>query len=149
MLQLICNILHIAATCTSLGGLFYSRMVLLPNMRYIPQEAREQYLNKMIKRFAYIKWAGVIVIIITGIIQWIDIYPNINIVDKSKYLIAFAIKMIGALGLFSITFLLALPNEKLKGMQQHRAFWAGVNIFCALTILIGAALMRATRNGQL
>lgn len=141
MLQLICHILHIAATCTSLGGLFYSRMVLLPNMRYIPQEAREQYLNKMIKRFAYIKWAGVI--------EWIDIYPNINIVDKSKYLIAFAIKMIGALGLFSITFLLALPNEKLKGMQQHRAFWAGVNIFCALTILIGAALMRATRNGQL
>jgi uncharacterized membrane protein len=147
ILQLICHIFHIASTCTSLGGLFYSRMVLLPNMKYIPEESRESYLNKMIKRFGYIKWTGVIVVALTGIIQWIDVYPNVT--DKSNYLIAFSIKMIGAIGLFSITFLLVLPNERLKGMQRHRAFWAGLNIICGLTILIGAALMRAIRNGEL
>jgi uncharacterized membrane protein len=147
ILQIICHILHIASTCTSLGGLFYSRMVLLPNMKYVPEKARENYLNKMIKRFGYIKWTGVIVVALTGIVQWIDVYPSVT--DKSHYLIAFAIKMIGAIGLFSITFLLALPNERLKGMQRHRAFWAGLNILCALTILIGAALMRAVRTEQL
>jgi uncharacterized membrane protein len=141
--QLIAHVLHIASTCTSLGGLFYSRMVLIPNLQYIPEEARENYLNKMIKRFAIIKWTGVIVVVTTGIIQWIEIYPLV--IDKSNYIIAFAVKMVAALGLFTITFLLALPNERLKGMQRHRKFWAGINIVCGLTILIGAAWMRQVR----
>ena len=146
IIQLICHILHIASTCTSLGGLFYSRMVLIPNLKFVPEEVRDAYLNTMIRRFGYIKWTGVIIVAITGIIQWIDIYPGVS--DKSNYLIAFVIKMIGAIGLFTITFLLALPDERLKGMQKHRAFWAGVNIICGLTILIGAALMRMVRNGE-
>jgi hypothetical protein len=57
--------------------------------------------------------------------------------------------MVGAIGLFSITFLLALPNERLKGMQRSRKFWSGLNIVCGLAILAGAALMRAVRNGEL
>lgn len=146
MLQLICHILHIAATCTSLGGLFYSRMVLLPNLQYIPENSRQVYLSKMIRRFAYIKWTGVFTVALTGVVQWLDIYPAIT--DKTNYLMAFAIKMSGAIGLFTITFLLALPNEKVKGMQRHRAFWAGLNILCGLIILIGAALMRHVRNGS-
>lgn len=147
ILQLICHILHIAATCTSLGGLFYARMVLVPNLQFVPETARTAYLDRMIRRFAYIKWTGVTVVAITGIVQWIDIWPQVT--HKQQYLIAFAVKMIGAIGLFLITFLLALPNERLKGMQRHRAFWSGVNIVCGLTILVGAALMRAVRNGQL
>ena len=143
----ICHVLHIASTCTSLGGLFYSRMVLLPNLKYVPEEVRENYLNKMIKRFGYIKWTGVIIVAVTGIVQWIEVYPGVT--DKSNYLIAFTLKMIGATGLFTITFLLALPEERLKSMKQHRRFWTGLNILCAITILIGAALMRAVRNGQL
>jgi uncharacterized membrane protein len=145
--QLICHILHIASTCTSLGGLFYSRMVLLPNLKYVPEEARDAYLEKMIRRFAWIKWTGVIVVAITGIIQWIDVYPQV--IDKTHYIIAFCIKMVGAIGLFLITFLLALPNDRLKVMKEHRAFWAGLNIVCGLTILIGAAMMRDIRTGGL
>jgi uncharacterized membrane protein len=146
ILQLICHVLHIASTCTSLGGLFYSRMVLLPNMKYVPETTREIYLDRMIRRFAYIKWTGVVVVAVTGVIQWIDIYPDVD--NKTDYLLAFMVKMVGAIGLFSITFLLALPNERLKGMQRHRAFWAGINIICGLTILIGAALMRTVRMGH-
>jgi arginine exporter protein ArgO len=71
------------------------------------------------------------------------------VTNKTDYILAFTLKMVGAVGLFSITFLLALPNEKLKGMQRNRRFWSGLNIVCGLTILIGAALMRAVRNGEL
>lgn len=145
--QLIFHVLHIAATCTSFGGLFYSRMVLVPNLKYVPLDYREEYLDRMIRRFAWVKWIGVAVIAVTGILQWISVYPGV--VNKSGYLAAFVLKMTGAFGLFSITFLLALPDERLKGMQKHRAFWAGANLFCALTILVGAGLMRAIRNGQI
>jgi uncharacterized membrane protein len=144
--QLTCHILHIAATCTSLGGLFYSRMVLLPSLEHLPENLRTDYLNRIIRRFGYIKWAGVTVVAVTGIIQWIDIYPTI--INQQNYLIAFIVKMTGAVGLFSITFLLALPVDRLKGMQKNRAFWSALNIVCGLTILVGAALMRAARLGS-
>ena len=139
-LLLICRVLHIAATCTSLGGLFYARMVLWPSLDTLPAGERESFLAESIRRFAYIKWTGVTVVAVTGVIQWLWIYPLV--VDGRLYITYFVIKMIGAVGLFSITFLLALPAEKLRGMQTKRAFWSGLNIICGLTILIGAALMR-------
>jgi uncharacterized membrane protein len=144
MIPLLIHVLHIAATCTSLGGLFYARMVVLPNLAFVPEAARDTYLKQMMRRFGVIKWTGVAVIAVTGIIQWLAIFPQVH--DKYHYALAFLLKMIGATGLFSITFLLAWPNEKLKGMQRNRAFWAGLNIVCGLMILTGAALMRAIRQ---
>jgi len=135
-----CRVLHIAATCTSLGGLFYARMVLWPSLPSLPPSEREAFLATAIRNFAWIKWIGVAVVTVTGILQWYFIWPHVS--DHSLYVIYFAIKMVGAVGLFSITFLLALPAEKLKGMQIQRAFWSGLNLICGLTILVGAALMR-------
>lgn len=139
-LLFVCRVLHIAATCTSLGGLFYARMVLWPSLDLLTGDQRETFLAGAIRRFAYIKWSGVTVVAVTGVIQWLWIYPYV--LDQQRYLVYFAIKMVGAVGLFSITFLLAMPVEKLRGMQQQRAFWSALNIVCALMILIGAALMR-------
>ncbi len=73
-------------------------------------------------------------------------YPSV--LDKNAYLWAFALKMLGAIGLFYVTFLLALPDHMVKSMKRHRAFWSGLNIVSGLTILIGAALMRAARQGE-
>jgi len=143
MLQLICHVLHIAATCTSLGGLFYARAVLWPSLPSLPEHEREVFLAIMIRRFAAIKWTGVAVVAITGIVQWIDIYPTIK--SPWHYTLAFGVKMIGAGGLFTITFLLALPGERLRGMQQYRGILSAVNIACGLVILVGAALMRSMR----
>ena len=139
-LSLICRVLHIAATCTSLGGLFYARTVLWPTLDVLAEPERERFLSTAIRRFAYIKWSGVIVVAVTGIIQWMITYPYV--LNQRLYLTYFGIKMSGAIGLFSITFLLALPKERLRGMQAQRAFWSGLNIVCGLAILVGAALMR-------
>lgn len=115
-------------------------MVLLPSLDTLPDSVRDAFLSRAIRRFAYIKWTGVIVVAITGVIQWLWTYPYV--VQGNLYILYFGIKMIGAVGLFSITFLLALPGEKLRGMRDRRAFWSGLNILCGLTILVGAALMR-------
>jgi uncharacterized membrane protein len=148
IITLTCRILHIAATCTSLGGLFYARMVTLPTANTLPAAEREIILSRMIKRFSYIKWTGVIVVVVTGVIQWFYTFPEVHMQDEKMYIGAFVLKMVGAIGLFTITFLLALPAEKLKGMQKNRAFWSALNIVCGLTILVGAALMRQVREAQ-
>jgi hypothetical protein len=143
ILLLVCRVLHIAATCTSLGGLFYARMVTLPILNTFPEPVRSQVLDKMIYRYAFIKWTGVIVVAVTGLVQLWFQFPLVA--HKVLYLEAFALKMGGALGLVSITLLLALPDERLVGMRRSRGFWSGLNLFCGLIILIGAALMRQVR----
>jgi uncharacterized membrane protein len=140
MIWVIFRVLHIATTCISLGGLFYARMVLLPNLKFVGEDERQVFLNKMIKRYSYIKFTGIGIIAVTGLIQWLHTYPLVA--DKDMYLIAFAIKMVGAVGLFTLTALLAIPNPKLATMQNNRKFWSGINLLCGITILIGAALMR-------
>ena len=146
LLDLMIRVLHIAATCTSLGGLLYARMVLWPSLDLLPEPERDRFLRTAIRRFAVIKWSGVLVVAVTGIIQWLRIYPHI--LDRDLYVMYFALKMVGAVGLFSITFLLALPAKNLEGMQRQRALWSAVNILCGLTILIGAALMRSLPRGN-
>ena len=139
-LALVTRVLHIAATCTSLGGLFYARMVLWPALDLLPAGERERFLRRAIRRFAYVKWTGVAVVAATGVAQWLRTYPLV--LDKGLYVGYFALKMAGAIGLFGITFLLALPDERLGAMQRRRGFWSAVNILCGLAILVGAALMR-------
>lgn len=140
------HVLHIASTCTSLGGLAYARFVLLPNLELVPEPQRKVFLAAMIRRFSYIKWSGVVIVAVSGVIQWVQIFPTV--VDQRTYILCFALKMVGAIGLFSITFLLALPAAPVQGMQRRRKFWSGLNVLCGLTILIGAALMRQVRLSQ-
>lgn len=118
-------------------------MVLLPSLDTLPQTERDAMLKESIRRFSYIKFGGIAILAITGVVQWFIVYPTIR--DQQLYIIYFIIKMIGAIGLFGITLMLALPDPRFESMRNHRAFWAGLNICCALVILIGAALMRSVR----
>jgi uncharacterized membrane protein len=138
--MLVCRVLHIAATCTSLGGLFYARMVLWPTLPLLPEPERDSFLRASIRRYAYIKWSGVTVVAVTGVIQWFYLWPHVT--DRRLYVAYFVLKMAGAIGLLTITALLALPVGRLEGMRARRAFWSALNIVCGLTILVGAALMR-------
>jgi uncharacterized membrane protein len=135
------RVLHIAAACTSLGGLVYARAVLWPALARVPVAVRENFLAAVVRRFAWIKWTGVGVVAVTGVVQWIDVWPQVA--APAAYAACFALKMGGAVGLGTITFLLALPVGALRGMQRRRGLWAAINIACGLAILVGAALMRA------
>lgn len=141
--MLFVRVLHVAATCTSLGGLVYARAVMLPAASRLPPGERDLVLSASILRFAWIKWIGVAVVAITGIIQMSATLATIAGDARMTYLACFALKMLGAIGLFTITFLLAMPAGALRRMQTRRALWSTVNIACALVILVGAAAMRA------
>ena len=126
--------------CTSRGGLFYARMVLWPTLPRLPEPERDSFLRAAIRRYAYIKWSGVTVVAVTGVIQWFYLWPYVT--ERRLYVVYFTLKMAGALGLLTITALLALPAARLEGMRARRAFWSALNIVCGLTILVDAALMR-------
>jgi hypothetical protein len=82
----------------------------------------------------------------TGLLSLWQVWPTLG--DRTWYLAAFCLKMLGALGLLLITAQLALPVPVFQGMRTRRGLWSAINIGCAAVILIGAALMRAARLGQ-
>lgn len=135
------RVLHIAAACTSLGGLVYARAVLWPALPHLPAAERGAFLAVVLRRFAWIKWIGVAVVAVTGAIQWFAVWPHVP--ARAVYVASFVLKMGGAVGLGTITFLLALPADQLRPMQRRRGLWAAINIGCGAAILVGAALMRA------
>lgn len=137
------RVLHVAAACSSFGGLLYARAVMWPALNRLPQAARADFLASVMRRFAPIKWAGVAIVLVTGVVQWRLVHPAVRHVDA--YAGWFLLKVAGAVGLLVTTLLLALPLPALARMQRRRAFWSGLNLVFAATILTGAALMHATR----
>jgi len=128
------RLLHLVATCTSLGGLAYARLVLWPNLQTLRSRARgpARALHPTVRAHQVERRdargdhrRG------TLAHRWPEV------VDKVAFTSAFALKMGGALGLFSITAALAFGC-----MPGRRAFWSGLNLACAVAILLGAAWMR-------
>jgi len=115
-------------------------MVLWPTLPQLGPADRDAFLRSVIRRYAYIKWSGIALVASTGVIQWMAIWPHVA--NRNLYIVYFVVKMAGAVGLFTITALLAIPVERSAAMRERRAFWSGLNIACGLLILIGAALMR-------
>jgi uncharacterized membrane protein len=139
----VCRVLHIAAACSSFGGLLYARAVLWPALRGLPAASREPLLASAMRRFAPIKWAGVGVVAVTGVAQWALLRSAVH--DPRAYAGWFVLKMAGAVGLFVTTLLLALPHPALARMHRRRGLWAGLNLVFAAVILTGAALMHLSR----
>ncbi len=138
----LCRVLHIAAACSSFGGLFYARVVLWPSLERLPSRERGVLLASALRRFSWVKWLGVAVVAVTGVVQFCLLDPAIR--SRSAYLGWFALKMGAAAGLVLVTLLLALPMPALHRMHRRRALWSGLNLVFAALILTGAALMHST-----
>jgi uncharacterized membrane protein len=140
----LCRVLHVAAACSSFGGLLYARVVMWPSVGRLPAAQRAETLAAAMRRFAWIKWSGVAVVALTGIVQWCRVDPVVR--GRSDYLAWFGVKMGAALGLVAVTALLALPLPMLRGMHRRRALWSALNLVFAALILTGAAMMHASRG---
>ncbi len=143
MLMFISHMLHILAACTSIGGLVYARLVIQPNLSGLPEAFKEALLKKFIARYRLLKWIGVTILGLTGLLQIAVIYPTVE--QKKLYTLAFVLKMLFASGLLGITLSLALPHQRFHTIQRNRSFWAAMNICCAIGIVIMTVWMRTIR----
>lgn len=134
-----CRVLHIAAACSSFGGLLYARAVFWPSLRVVPVEVRGPLLDSALRRFGVIKWTGVAVVAVTGAVQWWAAYPGVA--DVRAYVASFVLKMAGAVALLLTTASLAIPGEALAPMRRRRGLWSAMNLMFAGVILTGATLM--------
>jgi len=61
--------LHLLATATWFGGLIYTNIVLMPSLSAIDASQRSRLLGAVTKRFTFLAWGSIIILVITGLIK--------------------------------------------------------------------------------
>lgn len=61
------NFLHLLATVTWIGGIIFMNFVLVPSQTAISPDQRGKLFGAVVKRFLFLVWGSVIILIITGL----------------------------------------------------------------------------------
>jgi uncharacterized membrane protein len=67
-LSTIINFLHLLATVTWIGGMLYYNIILKPSLTSIDPSQRGRLLGAVMKRFIFLSWGCIIILVITGLL---------------------------------------------------------------------------------
>ncbi len=115
VLQAISNFLHILATTTWIGGMIYINVILMPSLSAIEPSQRGRLLGATTKRFTYLSWGSIIVLVLTGLAKTpsqmlFNVVGAYGISLTVKHIIVVAMIVIGLL----ITFRLGPKMQSLS-----------------------------------
>ncbi len=101
------NFLHLLATVTWVGGMIYFNTVLMPSLSAIDPLQRGRLLNVIAKRFTFVAWGCLIVLVITGLIttptqMLLNVSGIYGISLTAKHLVILLMIIIGLVITFSL-----------------------------------------------
>lgn len=137
VVALIVRWLHISAVVVAIGGAVFSRFVLSPAAGGLPDDAREQLLAAIRKRWAIIVHSCIMVLVLTGGYNWWRAY---DAGVPSRYQMVFGIKFILVLGVFTIAIMLTSRRTYFKSAQGARSSAAVLVAMAAVIILLSGIL---------
>jgi uncharacterized membrane protein len=132
--------IHLSAAVVGVGGITFLLYILLPSTRALPLEHRDNLLRAVLKRFRWVSWSVIILLLGSGLY-------NVRMAWEAPwgtYWYFLTIKIILALSIFLITLSLTLPFDFLARIRARRELW--LTIVCAISLvvlLISAFLRRA------
>ena len=131
--DVVSRIIHIATAITLVGGSAFMLLVLMPSVKELPSEAREQFsaaVKNRWKRFVHI---GILLFLLSGLYNYIRMVPLHK--GDGLYHALIGTKILIALGVFFIAAALVGRSEKLEGIRRNRAKWLKVVVLLAATIV--------------
>lgn len=140
MLDTLMQWLHLGGVIIGVGGVAFARFVLIPTAAALPPEQRAPFMARIGARFNPILWAAIGVILMSGLYNMLSsLQAGVDV----RYQAVLGLKVLLALALFTIAFLITLPFPALARMQKQRPRWLLVNLTLAtLIVLLSAALRR-------
>lgn len=140
MLDTLMQWLHLGAVIIGVGGVAFARFVLIPAAAALPPEQRAPFMARIGARFNPILWAAIGVILVSGLYNMVS---SLQAGVDARYQAVLGVKVLLALVLFTVAFLITLPLPGLAGMQKQRPRWLLLNLALAtLIVLLSAALRR-------
>ena len=130
--------LHIFSVIAAVGATVFLRLVLIPSMAEIQNEARAQLLKSMAGRLRQLIHGAIGGILLSGLYNTHLLWKT----SVAPYGIIYAIKVTLALAVFLIAIFLTSSRPKWAAFQANRKKWLGVNLTLAAIIVALSALLR-------
>ena len=139
-LDILMQWLHLAAAVTGVGGVIYARVVVVPSLADLPAESRTRLLAQLVARFRPLSFTVIGVLLVTGLFNLLT-----HISEKPpQYHMVLGVKLLLALHVFTVSFLLAIPPGVNPGRDARRPQLLMGAAISGIVILLLSAYLRRT-----
>jgi uncharacterized membrane protein len=110
---------HVGAAVIGVGGMGFLVIVLLPSLRVLNAEQRDQLAQAVIGRFRWVSWTVIILLLASGLY-------NVTLVWEAPwgtYWRLLTVKVVFALVVFAISLALTVPFNFLEWFRAWRRPW--------------------------
>jgi uncharacterized membrane protein len=132
-LNILMQWIHLSAIAIALGGAFYSYFVLLPALQTLPDPEKKLLLEKTQSQFRRVVWTCVLLITISGLVNFIKVHPVLFTPSLKRTLLL--TKVVLVLILVGILTILNTSFSWVKPFQAKRKQWLMTNILLAIAII--------------
>jgi len=137
LLSIFLRWLHISSVLVLLGGVIYARWILQPALLALPEDPRRQTSERLASSFRPWIIGAVAALLVSGLYNLIT-KPN----TPAGYHMVFGLKMLLALHVFAVAFLLGKPGVE----EGKRARWmSGITVSGLIIVALSAYLRWLSR----
>lgn len=141
LLSIIVQWLHLVAAVLAVGGVACIRFVVLPSIEQLDDAARERFMESVHNKFRKIIGLSMVLLLITGLYN-VGIAASAGHLTASAYLYPVIVKIVLALIMFKIAFMLIIPGPAFSGVKAKRKMWLYVNFVLGLVVILIAGYLR-------
>ncbi len=134
--------LHLLSAIVAIGGSFFLRFVLLPASRSLDEVQQRQLTDGVMKRFRPILWVSIAVLFFTGLYNVGMVAMRGGLAAAPAYLHILLTKILLALVIFGIAFLLTTPGDLFSSLKTRRKQLLAVNVVLAVIVVFLSAYLR-------
>jgi uncharacterized membrane protein len=123
------------------GGVACIRFVVIPSIELLDESARATFMESVHSRFRQIIWISMALLMVTGIYN-VMIAAAAGQFAVPGYLHLVITKIVLALIVFKIAFMLIIPGPAFSGIKAKRKTWLLVNFILGMVVILIAAYLR-------
>ncbi len=129
---------HVGAAVIGVGGMGFLVIVLLPSLRVLNAEQRDQLAQAVMGRFRWVSWTVIVLLLASGLYNVMLVWEA----PWGTYWRLLTVKVILALVVFAISLALTLPFNFLEWFRARRRLWLTLAFALALFIILVSAYLR-------
>lgn len=148
-LALVLRWIHLLSAITLVGGSLFAFLVLRPWLASLPEEQRQQVRQELRGRWAAVVFAGIALLLVTGLVNIMRINAQLPPELKKTYHPLLGIKVLLALGVFFLASALAGKSAALEGLRAHWTRTLTVVVLLGVAVVMISGYLRTLRDGAM
>jgi uncharacterized membrane protein len=131
--------IHVSAAVIGIGGIGFLLVILMPSLRAIDSEQREALARAVLKRFRWVSWSVIILLLASGLYIVREYYWE-RPWGRAWFFLTF--KIVLAFAVFGISLALTLPLGFFDRVRRRRRLWLAIAFGTGIAVILISAYLR-------